>query len=506
MNEAVTNLWSVPLLIIIPILTAILVNLLYNKTKAIRAISVGASIAVLAIAVLSPYGFHWFAGHPAVNSDGTYTFTASVFSWKLSLEYYYGPLQQILIGLMSLLLLFTVLIATKSLSKNLGPYLAIIFLTYVSAAAVLMTNDFYHLWIAVELGSLLVAGLVASSGTAYAQKAALKYTFFSALAGSGLAISLGLILGLTGYVNITDAIHFLMSNDLGGMYAVLYVAFAFLTLAWVYAGGLVPVHPLKSDVYRSAFPHGTVLLQTQSKLMLVAIGIVMLRLFGSLPFATDVMLVISVLTMIFGVVMALIQTDLRWILAYLIVSHSGLVTVGLSLGTYRGIVGGIFQALNDVIYMSILLICCEMLLYFGKGSTSIKFGGGVAKKSPWLAAFAVLGAMAASGIPPFNGFQSELILLQAALEQGLPEVAAVILMVSVSTFVALFRAIYSIFLKPEPEKTSESYVGRFKMPDVVFISLVVLLSISLILGVYPQLAFSFINESALKVVLVPWVP
>ncbi|MEM4656945.1 MAG: proton-conducting transporter membrane subunit [Candidatus Methanosuratincola sp.] len=506
MNEAITNLWSAPLLIIIPILTAILVNLLYNRTRVIRAISVGAAIAVLAIAVVSPYGFHWFAGHPAVNSDGTYTFTASIFSWKLSLEYYYGPLQQILIGVMSLLLLFIVLIATKSLNKNQGPYLAIVFLTYVSAAAVLMANDFYHLWIAVELGSLLVAGLVASSGAAYAQKAALKYTFFSALAGSGLAISLGLILGITGYVNITDAIHFLMVNDLGGMYAVLYVAFAFLSLAWVYAGGLVPVHPLKSDVYRSAFPHGAVLLQTQSKLMLVAIGIVMLRMFGPLPFATEIMLAISLLTMIVGVVMALIQTDFRWILAYLIVSHSGLVTVGLSLGTYQGILGGLFQAVNDIIYMSILLICCEMLLYFGKGSTSIKFSGGIAKKSPLLTAFVILGAFAASGIPPFNGFQSELIIIQAALERGLPEIAAVVLMVSISTFVALFRAIYSIFLRPVNEKTAESDTKQFRMPSSVLVFLVVLLAISLVLGVYPQLALGFLNESALKVVLVPWVP
>ncbi|MBC7120429.1 MAG: hypothetical protein H5T33_02430 [Candidatus Methanosuratus sp.] len=408
---------------------------------------------------------------------------------------------------MSLLLLFVVVIATSSLDKNHGPYIAIIFLTYVSAAAVLMANDFYNLWIAVELGSLLVAGLVASSGTSFAQKAALKYTFFSALAGSGLAISLGLILGVTGYVNVTDAINSLMTNDLGGMHAVLYVAFGFLTLAWIYAGGLIPVHPLKSDVYRSAFPHATILLQAQSKLMLVALSLVLLRMFGLLPFAREVMLSISVLTMIVGIVMALIQTDFRWILAYLIVSHSGLVTVGLSLGTYQGIVGGLFQAVNDVVYMSILLLCCEMLLYFGKGSTSIKFSGGIAKKSPWLAAFVILGAFAASGIPPFNGFQSELIIIQAALMQGLPEIAAVVLMVSVSTFIALFRAIYCIFLRPAGNSpVMQSEANEFEMPKTVFVFLAVLLAITLVLGVYPQLALDFLTESALKVVFVPWVP
>ncbi|MCQ8892324.1 MAG: hypothetical protein NQU41_02965 [Candidatus Methanosuratincola sp.] len=503
MNETITNLWSIPLLIVIPILTAIVVNLLYNRGRAIRAVSIASAAVLLVISLVSPYGFQWFTGQPGVTYDGTYTFNANVFSWKLSLEYYYGPLQQIMISVMSFLLLFVVAISTKSLKKNFGPYIALMFLTYLSAAAIMMVNDFYHLWIAVEIGSLLVAGLVAASGGGAAQKAALKYTFFSALSGSGLAIALALILGITGYANITDAINSVRINDLSGMYNVLYVSFAFLMLSWIYAGGLAPIHPLKSDVYRSAYPHATVMLQTQSKLTLVAIGLVLLRMFGTLPFAREAMLSISILTMVIGIVMALIQTDFRWILAYLIVSHSGLVTVGISLGTFRGIVGGLFQAVNDVIYMSLLLVCCEMVLYFGRG-TSIKFSGGLAKRAPLLTVFVILGTLAASGVPPFNGFQSELILIQAALEQGLPEVAAVILMVSVSTFIALFRAIYSIFLRPGDELQQGS--ERFKLPGTTLMFLVALVAITLVLGIYPQLALNFLTESALKVVFVPWVP
>ncbi|MDI9644081.1 MAG: proton-conducting transporter membrane subunit [Candidatus Verstraetearchaeota archaeon] len=505
MSETVVNLWSIPLLVVIPILTAIVLNLLYNRVRAIRVASVVSAAALLVVSIVSPYGLQWFTGQPGVASDGSYTYSTSIFSWKLSLEYYFGPLQQILIFTSSLLLLFVVVISTRSLKKDFGPYVAIMFLTYFSTVAVIMVNDFYHLWIVVEIGSLLVAGLVAASGAGSAQKAALKYTFFSALSGSGLAIALALILGITGYANISDAISFLMMTDLGNMYNVLYISFAFLMLSWIYAGGLAPIHPLKSDVYRSAFPHATVLLQAQSKVMLVAIGLVLLRMFGGLPFAREAMLSISLLTMILGVVMALIQTDFRWILAYLIVSHSGLVTVGISLGTPLGIVGGLFQAVNDIVYMSVLLLCCEMLLYFNNG-TSIRSSGGIAKKVPWLAAFAILGAFAASGIPPFNGFQSELILIQAALGGGLPEVAAVILMVSVSTFIALFRGIYSIFLKPSTNPLPEGSESASSPPRGMPIILGILVAITLILGVYPQLALDFLTESAVKVVYVPWVP
>jgi energy-converting hydrogenase B subunit F len=384
--------------------------------------------------------------------------------------------------------------------------MGMIFLTFMSAAIIIMVNDFYHLWIGVELGSLVVAGIVVASGEGVSHRAALKYTFFSALSGAGLAVSLALVLGLTGFSNISDSINYLHNTDLGGMNSVLYVAFGFFALSWIYAGGLAPVHPLKSDVYGAAFPHGTAMLQAQSKLMLVAMGIVMLRLFGFLPFTREVMIVISILTMMFGIVMSLLQTDLRWILAYLIVSHSGLVTIGISLGTTDGVTGGLFQAVNDIVYMSVLLIVAEAVIYFGRG-TSTKTAIGIAKKAPWLTAAVILGAMAASGIPLFNGFQSEIILIRASLLVNLPEIAAVILLVSVTTFIAIFRGIYTLFFKPaDPfvnDDGSADLVKETPVPRWIYIALGILIAITIVIGVYPDIVIQFVTPIA-ELVSIPW--
>ncbi len=503
MNESITNLWSIPLFIIIPLLTAILLNLIYNKKNAIRITSIISSAVLVVISILSPYGFQWFTGQASVLPNGGYSFNANLYGMRLALEYYYGPMQQIMIFLASILLLFVVMIAGRSLKKNFGTYISLIFLLYMSAAIVIMVNDFYHLWIGIEMGSLIVAGVVLASGESVSQKAALKYTFFSALSGAGLAIALALILGTTGYANVSNAIQALASSS-SSMSGVLYVAFGFLVLSWIYAGGLAPIHPLKADVYGASYPHATIMLQAQSKLMLVAIGLVILRMFGTLPFAKEVMLTISVLTMMLGVVMALMQTDFRWTLAYLIVSHSGLVTLGISLGTVQGIVGGLFQAVNDMVYMSVLLLSCEAIYYFGKG-TSIKTVSGIAKRAPWLAVAAIFGAFAASGIPPFNGFQSEIILIQASLNFGMPELAVVVLMVSVATFIALFKAIYNIFLRPGDDNSTQETQAS-PVPKVLYASLAVLIFMTILLGVYPQLAVDFLSEAALKVVYIPWVP
>lgn len=509
MSESTSNLWSIALLVIVPLLTAVLINFLFNRKRVIRYISVASAVSILIITLVSTYGYQWFVGLPAVDtSTFTFTFDASIAAYRLALEYYFGPLQQILIAVMSLVLVLVVLIASPNLTKNQGAYMGMIFLTFMSATIVIMVNDFYHLWIAVEIGSLVVAGVVAASGEGISHRAALKYTFFSALSGAGLAVALALILGLTGYSNISDAIRFLQNNELGGMASILYVAFGFFTLSWIYAGGLAPVHPLKSDVYGAAFPHGTAILQAQSKLMLVAMGLVMLRLFGTLPFAREVMIVISILTMMFGVVIALLQTDFKWILAYLIVSHSGLVTIGISLGTTEGITGGIFQAVNDIIYMSVLLIVAEAVIYFGRG-TSTKTAIGIAKKAPWLAAAIILGALAASGIPLFNGFQSEIILIRAALQVNLPEVAVVILFVSVTTFIAIFRGIYALFLKPADtpfnEDGSAPQVREIPVPRWIYLALVILIAMTIVIGVYPDIVLRFVTPIA-QMVSIPWYP
>jgi len=156
-------------------------------------------------------------------------------------------------------------------------------------------------------------------------------------------------------------------------------------------------------------------------------------------------------------------------------------------------------------------------MYFGKG-TSIKTVGGIAKRAPWLALAVVIGAFAASGVPPFNGFQSEIILIQASLSSGLPEVAAIVLMVSVTTFIALFKPIYNIFLKPDNspiamEGDAGAGIATMAMvqptspvPKSIYLFLAILIAIIIVLGVYPQLALGFVQDTAIKVVYFPWVP
>ncbi|MEM2450170.1 MAG: hypothetical protein QW119_05645, partial [Candidatus Methanomethylicaceae archaeon] len=109
MMELVSNLWSIPLIVIIPLITAVIVNAIYDK-EVIKYISIASALITLGISIISPYGYHWFTGHPAFDPNTfTFTFDPGIPAFRLSLEFVYGPIQQIMIVISSLILVFCVI-------------------------------------------------------------------------------------------------------------------------------------------------------------------------------------------------------------------------------------------------------------------------------------------------------------------------------------------------------------------------------------------------------------
>jgi len=478
----VSNQPLVALIVVAPILVAVLLNLGYGKIRFSKYLFIASAFALLIIVLLSGYGYHWFAGHPIFQG------------LRLSLEYVFTPYHKFALFILSLLLIFTAFAASVSVVGKPGVYYAFLLLCYASTAMAVLTNDLYHLWIAVEVASLIIAGVVIAAGSPGAHRATLKYMFITGFAGAGLAVSLAILLGVTGVANISDAVYALSTMSLEGFMPTIYMAYAFFVIAWIYVAGMAPTHPIKADIYRYSLPHAAALLQAQAKLMMVAIGLIILRLFGSMPFTRESMLVISLITAIFGVVLALMQSDLRHVLAYIVVSHGGLVGIGLSIGTAYAISAALFQAINDIIYMGLLFLACEAIILLVKRDPAAGLGN-LISKAPSLALFIFIGSFAASGIPPLNGFQSELMLINAALSVGLPEVAVVILFVSVTTFIALFKSIYEIILRPK--KVESEVLGS--IPNSLYASLFILSVLCIVFGLIPQLPLSFINPMAAEV-------
>jgi len=498
MWETARALGNVPLiavLILIPLVMAVVLNLLYKNDKASRISAIVAGTAVLFLIPLIGEGYHWFAGQPIISYPG------SPIQYALSLEYVFLAPQRIMVLTLALMFFVTILSATSEIERRPGPYLGILMLNFMATAIVLLVNDVYHLWIAVEIASLAAVGLAASTGEPVAHNTGLKYLFVGGFCVALLAIIVSLLVGYTGVSNLTDMSLILSKGLVDPSSPVMYVAFGLFVLVWAYAGGLIPVHPIKSELYRVSMPHAAGFLQTQSKFMIVGIGVIMLRLFAGLPYSRAIMVAIGVGTMIFGVTMAIIQDDFRRLLAYHAISQGGYVATGIALGTSLGIMGGAFHAINHVIYKTALFLGCGAVMYRTK-TASLKDLGGLLREMP-IEAFLLLCSMfAISGIPPLNGFQSKVRLMEAGMEAGLPEVTIIMLLVSITTFVSMFKAFYLIFLRPKPQ----SMIGKQlpKVPMGTRVAMIILVFLCFLLGFFPELATSYLEPLARELGR-PWV-
>ena len=228
------------------------------------------------------------------------------------------------------------------------------------------------------------------------------------------------------------------------------MALSLITFGWLYASGLPPFHTIKSEVYSKALPHGAALIQAFSVFTLVAIGIIIIRLFSYNPFTHIAIIGISVIAMILGITMALMQTDYKRILGYLAVGELGYIGIGLGLGTALGITAGLFQAINESVITSFLFIGFGTVLYKTRTSDTKKLGG-MMYVNPKVALLVLLAGLAMAGVPPLNAFQSKLMLIQASIQSGLPEIGIIMILLSIVTFMTFMKAFYTVYMRPNPK-------------------------------------------------------
>lgn len=163
-------------------------------------------------------------------------------------------------------------------------------------------------------------------------------------------------------------------------------------------------------------------------------------------------LAIGLVTALFGVVFAAVQTDMKRLLAYSSIENIGLLVVGIGLALLfvgYGMTAMAALALTAVLYHAINHAFFKSLLFLGTGAVLHATGernlgklGGLLRYMPWVGWLALLGALAAAGLPPLNGFVSEWLLLQSFLfTLGLPSTFVNNLVPVVAAGIALVAAL-----------------------------------------------------------------
>ncbi len=286
----------------------------------------------------------------------------------------------------------------------------------------LASNNFLVIYLGLELMSLSLYALVAMRRDhADATEAAMKYFVLGALASGFLLYGLSMMYGATGSLEIAEVFKAIGTGQINRSVMILGVVFIVAGLGFKL--GAVPFHMWVPDVYQGAPTAVTLMVGGAPKLAAFAITIRLL-VEGMIGLAVDwqqMLVLISVASMVVGNLAAIAQTNLKRMLAYSTIAQVGFMLLGLCPGVVSGNTlsavnaysSAMFYIVTDVLTTLGSFGMIMLLSRAGHEAERIDDFRGLARRSPWFAGVMAVFMFSLAGIPPTVGFYAKLAVLQS---------------------------------------------------------------------------------------------
>ncbi len=318
-----------------------------------------------------------------------------------------------------------------------GEFFAFFLLSLAGTMLVSNASDLIWLFLALELSSLPTYVMVAvSRGKRKAQEASMKYFFLGALSAATFLYGFALLYGATGTLVFSEMRDVLaMQAATGGVSTLAIVGGVMAILGICFKLAAVPMHFYAPDVYEGAGVATTAFLGFIPKIAGVLALILLLSIFGwsghsiqvdgqlvssaGLPAPiTAVLWMVAVLTMTLGNVGAILQRNVKRMLAYSSIAQSGYLLIGIIAGPPAGFESLLFYLLGYGLMNTGLLAVLASLERHGEEVETLEDLAGLRVRHPWLAWSMAICAISLIGIPPLVGFFGKLALFGAAIENS----------------------------------------------------------------------------------------
>jgi len=288
-------------------------------------------------------------------------------------------------------------------------------------------NNFLLIYLGLELLTLSSYALVAlRRDNATATEAAMKYFVLGALASGFLLYGLSMIYGATGSLDINAVFRAINSGRVNPQVLVFGTVFVVAGLAFKL--GVVPFHMWIPDVYQGAPTAVTLMIGGAPKLAAFAI-VIRLLVEGMLPLALDwqqMLMLLSIASLLVGNLAAIMQTNLKRMLAFSTISQMGFVLLGLMSGVINGNIYSAANAYSSAMFYVVTYVLTTLasfgvillLARDGFESEEIADFAGLNQRSPLYAAIMAICLFSLAGIPPLVGFYAKLSVLQALVASG----------------------------------------------------------------------------------------
>lgn len=463
-----------PYYIIIPLLAAFLISLIAGKKDNWAVIL--SVIAVSALLILSLFSF-------ISMKEETITYSMSAWSIPYGIVLVQDALTSFILVMVSIIS-FTSLIFSIQYIRHLSmdwKYYSLFMLLVTGMNGVIITGDFFNLYVFMEIALFSAFALVAYGSRAEEFEAAFKYAVMGSVSSFLILAGIAIAYSATSTLTMAKVAEILPAVD---QKIVFWIGALFMAGFGLKAAAM-PFHAWLPDAHSSApAPISSML----SGVLIKALGIyVMIRIFYNVFNAPEIFmqifLVLGTISIINGVFLAIGQWDMKRLLAYHSISQIGYILLGMGIATPLGILGAVFHLFNHAIFKS--------LLFYNAGSVEMALGtrdlrkmGNLMKLLPTTSQTSLIASLSISGIPPFNGFFSKLIIIIAALQAGLPWYAVFAIIGSLLTLASFMKVQRYGFKGETIIESSENKIGwRMNAAMITLAVLCVVTSLMIVPGI-----------------------
>ena len=324
------------------------------------------------------------------------------------------------------LTVLTVIISINyPIGRHVGEYFATLLFGAIGMLLLISAEELITIFVALELTSLSLYILTAfHKGALKSQEAAVKYFMFGAISSAFLLFGMSYLYGVTGATNLNEIAAAIQTT---GSTPLLVVALLFILVGFGFKVAVVPFHLWAPDAYEGAPTPVTAFIATGSKVasFFVLTKFVLIS-FGGMqgtafwchltPGWTMLLAFMAVASMVLGNLAAIVQHNVKRLLAYSSIAHAGYILVGLLAASVTGATAVFFYvivyALTNLGAFGVVAALSEKA-----GGDELEHFDGMAKRAPFLSLLMLIFVLSLAGVPPLGGFFGKFYLFMAAVER-----------------------------------------------------------------------------------------